>query len=245
MEILGIDIGGSGIKGAIVDTVTGQLISERHRIPTPKPSTPDAVAEVIQALVNYFQWKGAVGVAFPMVIKNGQALFKSNIDHSWEGVQVDALFQDKCNLPFTVINDADAAGTAEMRFGAGKGKMGLVLTITVGTGLGSGAFFNGQLIPNFELGHLLHTNGKIVEFFASDAVRKREGLSYEAWGKRFDVFLHHLNRLLSPNLIIIGGGTSKKMHKFEHVLTIDVPYVAAKNLNNAGIIGAAVYASEQ
>ena len=245
MKILGIDIGGSGIKAAIVDTETGQLTTERYRIPTPTPSKPPLVALVIRRILAHFQWKGPVGVAFPMVIANGRASFKSNIDHDWDGVQVDELFSNLCGTSFTVINDADAAGLAEMKFGAGKGKNGLVLMITVGTGLGSGAFFNGQLIPNFELGHIYHTNGQIIESFAADSVRKREGLSYEEWGKRFDVFLNHIERIFSPNLVIIGGGTSKKMHKFQHLLTTNLSYVAAQNLNNAGIIGAALYAAKQ
>ena len=247
MEVLGIDIGGSGIKGAIVDTVTGKLISDRHRIPTPKPSTPKAIAKVIREIKDHFDWQDDIGCTFPSVVVEGKAKFSSNLDPSWKGVQIDDLLSEHCNDErFCVVNDADAAGLAEMRFGVGcHHNAGLVLMITVGTGLGSGAFYDGQLLPNFELGRMYGHNGDLIEFYAADSARKKEDLSYEEWGKRFDFFLHHIKKILSPDLIIIGGGTSKKMHKFEHVLTVNLPYIPAKNLNNAGIIGAAMYAADQ
>jgi len=154
MEILGLDIGGSGIKAAPVNIETGELTAERFRVPTPKPTKPESVADAVLTLIEHFNWKGPIGCGFPTVVNNGRCMTKSNIHKSWVGVQVDQLLSEKTGLPVTVINDADAAGLAEMTFGAGKGKMGLVVTVTIGTGLGTGVFYNGQLIPNFELGRI-------------------------------------------------------------------------------------------
>lgn len=242
MELLGVDIGGSGIKAAIVDTTTGQLLSERERIPTPKPSKPKAVAKVINELINRLNWQGPVGVSFPTIIKNGKALHHSNMDKKWQGKQVDAFLKTHCNRDFYVLNDADAAAMAVMEFGAGKGKEGLVITITLGTGIGSGVFFNGQLISNVELGRIYGKKGDIMESFAADSARKREDLSYKEWGKRLNFFLEHVEQTFHPELIIIGGGISKKMDRFEKYITIDTPVIPAKLLNNAGIIGAALFA---
>ena len=242
MKILGLDIGGSGIKGAPVDIETGQLTAERFRIPTPIPTKPASVAEAVQALVDHFNWKGPIGCGFPTVVNNGKSMTKSNIHKSWVGVQVDQLFSEKTGLPVTVINDADAAGLAEMTFGAGKGKMGLVVTVTIGTGLGTGVFYNGVLIPNFELGRIYYKNGKLIEYFAADSARKKENLTYTEWGKRFNKFLKHTVRIISPDLFILGGGASKKLEKFENEITVDVPVIVAENKNEAGIIGAAVAA---
>jgi polyphosphate glucokinase len=242
MEILGIDIGGSGIKGAPVDIQTGELTQERFRVPTPKPSKPHSVADAVQILVDHFQWKGPIGCGFPTVVNNGMSVTKSNIHKSWVGVQVDELFEERTGLPVTVINDADAAGLAEMNFGAGVGKMGLVITVTIGTGLGTGVFYDGKLIPNFELGRVFYKNGEIIEYYAADSARKKENLSYKVWGKRFNKFLMHTNRILSPDLFIIGGGASKKLGKFETQITVDVPLLVAEKKNNAGIIGAAMAA---
>lgn len=244
MEILGIDVGGSGIKGAPVNITTGELLAERFRIPTPKPSTPDAVADAVKELVDYFDWKGPVGCGFPTVIHNGKSVARGNIHKSWVGVQVDKLFSDRVGLPVYVINDADAAGLAEMTYGAGVGKMGLVILVTIGTGLGTGVFFNGQLIPNFELGRIYYKNGKLIEYFASDAARKKEDLNYKEWGKRFNKFLKHVVRVFSPDLFILGGGASKKFEKFKRTINIDVPILIAENENDAGIIGAAVAAEK-
>lgn len=244
MEILGIDIGGSGIKGAIVDTVEGKLISERHRIETPQPATPEAVAKVVKELKDHFQWNKEIGCAFPTVVIKGKAKYSSNLDPSWKGVQIDKLFSKYCdNGSFTIINDADAAGIAEMKYGSGKDKRGLVIVITVGTGLGSGVFFNGQLIPNFELGRIFGKDGNPIEQYAADSARKREDLKFKEWGKRFNFYLKHIIRLFSPDYIIIGGGVSKKIHKFEKHITIKTPFCVSEKLNNAGIIGAAVNAS--
>ncbi len=245
MELLGIDIGGSGIKGAIVDTEAGDLVSERHRIPTPQPSTPDALAQTVSELVKHFEWQGAVGCTFPAVMIDGECRTAGNISPLWIGTQVDTLFSEICGgLPFYIANDADLAGFAEMTLGAGRGKMGKVIMITIGTGLGSGMFQDGQLVPNIELGHIFHPNGEVIERYAADSVRKREDLSLKAWAKRFDFFLHHLVRIASPNYFIIGGGASKKFDKFKNVLTVDVPIEAAHFRNNAGIMGAAMYAQE-
>jgi len=244
MEILGIDIGGSGIKGAMVNIETGELLTERHRISTPKPSKPDEIAEAVKEMVKYFDWKGAVGCGFPTVIHHGKSVARGNIHKSWLGVQVDELFSSRTGLPFTVINDADAAGLAEMAFGAGRGKKGLVIMVTIGTGLGTGVFFNGQLIPNFELGRIYYKNGELIEYFASDAARQKEDLNYKTWGKRFNKFLKHVVRIFSPDLLILGGGASKKYDKFKGQITIDVPILIAENQNEAGIIGAAVAAGK-
>lgn len=242
MELLGIDIGGSGIKGAPVNIHTGELTAERHRIPTPQPSLPEAVAETVHELLKHFNWKGPVGCGFPTVVHKGRARTHSNLHDSWTGVQVDELFEKRCGLPFHVINDADAAGIAEMTFGAGSGKKGLVMIITIGTGLGSGVFYDGRLIPSFELGHLLYKDGRSIEKYASSAARKREGLSYEEWGHRFNEFLQYINRLFSPDLVILGGGTSKKIDQYIHTLTADIPIEVAHTRNEAGIIGAAMAA---
>ncbi|WP_109832555.1 polyphosphate--glucose phosphotransferase [Reichenbachiella versicolor] len=243
MTILGIDIGGSGIKGAIVDVENGQLITDRHRIPTPQPATPKAVAKTVKELVEHFKWKGTVGCSFPSVVKEGKCFTAGNIAQEWIGTQIDDLFSKTCGgIKFVVGNDADLAGVAEMRMGAGIGLNGKVMMVTIGTGLGSGLFFNGELIPNIELGHLFHTDGRPIEKYAADSAREREGLELEEWAKRFDFFLNHLNRVTAPDHIIIGGGISKKFDKFEKYLTADIPITVAKFRNQAGIIGAAMYA---
>ncbi len=240
MTILGIDIGGSGIKGALVNVQTGELISERHRIPTPQPATPKAVANTIKEIIIHFDWKGAVGCGFPTPLHHGKALSGGNLHKDWKNVQVDILFQNICSNNFSIINDADAAGLAEVHFGAGKNVKGTVIMITLGTGIGSGLFLNGKLIPNTEFGHVLYKNGQIFEKYASDGVRKKEGLSRKKWGKRLDEYFNHIKLILSPDLIIIGGGASKKSKKFIDQINVDVPIVPAKLQNEAGIIGAAM-----
>jgi polyphosphate glucokinase len=242
MEIFGIDVGGSGIKGAPVNIKTGELTADRHRIATPKPAKPEAIAKAVKKLLKHFDWTGPVGCGFPTVIVDGKSRTFSNIDPEWVGVQVDEVFHKKTGHDFKIINDADAAGIAEMTFGAGKGEKGLVMTITIGTGLGTGVFYDGVLVPNFELGRMLHTNGQPIEFFAADSARKKKDLSYKEWGSRFDVFLHHLVRIFSPDLFILGGGASKKLHKFQDMLTVEVPIKVAEKRNQAGIIGAALNA---
>ncbi|KYG85227.1 polyphosphate glucokinase [Roseivirga seohaensis] len=246
MQVLGIDIGGTGIKGAIVDTITGQMVSERYRLDTPQPSTPEALAKTVKKLIDHFEWKGNVGCAFPTVVIKGKAIYSSNLDDSWVGTQIDETFSKYCDgLKFTVINDADAAGIAEMRFGAGKGLDGLVITITIGTGLGSGVFYNGQLIPNFELGRIYGIDGNVIEHYAAGSAKTREDLSFKEYGKRFNFFLKHIERICSPDHIIIGGGLSKKIHKIEKHIKINTPYSVSAKLNNSGIVGAAMYAAEK
>ena len=245
MRQLGIDIGGSGIKGAIVDTQTGELLSDRHRIPTPQPSTPDAVAQTVRELVDFFEWNGAVGCSFPAVVNNGRCLTAANISKLWIGVHADRLFSTACDgLPFYIGNDADLAGLAEMRLGAGRDTSGKVIMITIGTGLGSGLFQDGMLVPNIELGHIFHTDGRSIEKYAADSARKREDLKLSEWAKRFDFFLNHLLRVCSPDYFIIGGGLSKKFDKFKDKLKVDIPIKVAQFRNNAGIIGAAMYAHD-
>ena len=243
MKVLGIDIGGSGIKGAIVDTETGELVTERHRIPTPRPATPKNIAKTIKAIVDHFEWKGKAGCGFPTPLSHGKCLSGSNLHESLEGVQIDELFKEATGIDFTVINDADAAALAEFKFGAGKGKDGLVAVITLGTGIGSGLFFNGNLIPNTELGHLSYKDAPF-EKYAADSIRKIEGLSYKKWGKRLNKYFKHVKLILSPDLVIIGGGASKKLDKFKNELTVDLNIIPAENKNEAGIIGAALAAEE-
>lgn len=245
MKILGIDIGGSGIKAAIVDTKTGELITERHRIATPKPATPDAVASVIKEMVDHFNWKKAVGCSFPTTIVNGKCIHSGNLSEKWLNVKVDKLFKKECKLPFYVSNDADLAGVAEVNLGAGKDKKGVIIVITIGTGIGSGLFYNGLLIPNLELGKMLHSDGKIIEFFTADSVRKKEELSLKQWALRFDTLLNYTRIVFSPSLIILGGGISKKYNEFKEYLETDVEVKVAEFRNNAGIIGAAMFASKE
>ncbi len=242
MEILGIDIGGSGIKGAIVDTNKGEIVSERLRIPTPKPATPEAISEVIKMLCNQHQWNGIVGVSFPTIVKNGKAMHYSNLDKSWQGTQVDQLFKSRVGTDFFVVNDADAAAMGVMEFGEGKNEKGLVMTITIGTGIGSGVFFNGELLSNFELGRLYGKKGDIMESFASDAARKRNDWEFKKWGKRLNFFLNHIEKSFNPDLIILGGGVSKKIDQFAKYIDIETPFRAAELKNNAGIVGAALFA---
>lgn len=240
MDVLGIDFGGSGIKGAIVNTTTGELKTERHRIVTPQPATPAAVADVISELIQYFNWKGKVGVGVPAVVKNGIVLTAANIDKKWIGTHADKLLSDKTGCEVRCVNDADAAGIAEVHFGAGAKEKGVVFLLTIGTGVGTVLFINKHLVPNLELGHL-EFKGKTVERYAADSTRKEKDLSWDEWGKRFNKALKYYEAMFNPNLFIVGGGVSKKMEKFEHQLTIETPLVPAEMQNNAGIIGAAVH----
>jgi len=245
MEILGIDVGGTGIKGALVDIETGKLTSEKFRIPTPKPATPEAVANTIQELVNHFNWKGLVGCGFPTPLQHGKCLTGGNLHEDWKNTQVDTLLKTKTGNDFSVVNDADAAGLAEINFGAGKNVKGTVIMITLGTGIGSGLFLDGKLLPNTEFGHVLYKNGEIFEKYASDSARKRDGLTRKEWGKRLNKYFKHINLLVSPDLIIVGGGASKKFEKFETKIDVDVKIVPAEAENEAGIIGAAMAAKFQ
>jgi polyphosphate glucokinase len=244
-EALGIDIGGSGIKGALVDTTSGELASERIRIPTPRPATPGSVAETVRQLVSEHDYSGPVGCCFPTIVVDGVAKSASNMGEEWRDLAVDEAFSAATDLPFTVINDADAAGMAEMRLGAGVGLDGLVITITVGTGIGSALFYRGQLIPNLELGHMAGKGGISIEKWTSDRARKEENLSWDEWGERFDRFLGRAARVCSPDHFILGGGVSKKYDKFRDVLTVTTPIHLARFRNDAGIIGAAMAAVDR
>ncbi|NJN65746.1 MAG: ROK family protein [Chloroflexaceae bacterium] len=241
MQVLGLDVGGSGIKGALVDTRMGTMITERHRIPTPQPATPAAVVETIAAITGHFGWCGPVGCGFPAVVKGGVVLTAANIDSGWVGLPGKRLLEEATGCPVWLLNDADAAGMAEMVFGAGQGQRGLVLVITLGTGIGTAVFSDGHLVPNIELGHI-ELHGKDAETYASDGVRKKKDLTWEQWAHRVDEYLHTVERLLWPDLMIIGGGVSKKHEKFLPLLTAKTPVVPAVLRNEAGIIGAALAA---
>jgi len=245
MKILGIDIGGTGIKGAVVNTKTGELLTERFRIPTPKPATPEAVAKVVKEMIAHFEWTKAVGCSFPTTIVNGKCIHSGNLSGEWLNVKVDKLFKKVCKLPFFVSNDADLAGLAEVSLGAAKKEKGVVIVITIGTGIGSGLFFNGKLIPNLEIGKMLHTNGEIIELHTADSARKRENLKLQEWAKRFDALLAYIKLVYSPNLVVLGGGISKRYDGFKDYLMADVNVKVAEFKNNAGIIGAAMYASRK
>ncbi|GAL66136.1 polyphosphate--glucose phosphotransferase [Jejuia pallidilutea] len=239
MEILGIDIGGTGMKGALVDTKTGKLTTERFRVPTPKSRKPEDMATVFKTIVAHFNYKGPVGCGFPTITQHGVCKSVGNLHPSWLNVNIKELFSKACGLPVTVINDADAAGFAVMNYGIGKGEKGLVVIITIGTGLGSGAFYNGKLIPNFELGQIPYKKHMKIEQWAAASVKKRKNLSYKKWAKRFNTFLKLVEIIICPDLIILGGGTSKKYGKFKKWIKINTPVKAAHLGNHAGIIGAA------
>ncbi len=242
MNVLGIDVGGSGIKGAIINTETGAFITERYRVDTPKPSTPALVADAISAISNNFQWKGLVGVGFPAVVRNGIVYTASNIDKSWIGTNASAIFEAKTGNKVYVLNDADAAGYAEFLYGHVAKTKGVVIVITIGTGLGTAIFTDGILVPNTEFGHL-QFKGVVAEQYASDATRKKLDLTWDEWGRRFNEYLKYLEFLFSPELFILGGGASKKLDKFIHNFTVYTPVTAAALENNAGIIGAACMAA--
>lgn len=240
-KVLGIDIGGSGIKGAPVNTRDGLMLDSRYRIPTPEPSTPKKIAEVIQEITKHFKWEGPVGCGFPAALQNGVVRTAANIDPAWVGTDANKLFSDRTGLPVTVVNDADAAGLAEMKFGAGHKQKGVVLLCTIGTGIGTVLFTGGRLVPNLEMGHI-EMKGNDAEKYVSDAVRKEEDLSWEQWAGRFNEYLRVMEFLLWPDLIILGGGASKKGDKYLKYLDLKVPVVPAQLLNNAGLIGAALAA---
>jgi polyphosphate glucokinase len=244
MKVLGIDIGGSGIKGAPVDTKKGELLAPRFRIPTPGGAKPKPVAKVVAKVTRHFDWEGPIGCGFPASVQRGVARTAANIHQSWIGTHVAELFREKCGCPVTVINDADAAGLAEMAFGAGKGYDGVVLIVTIGTGLGTSLFTDGVLLPNTELGHI-EIDCEDAELSASDAARKRDELSWKKWADRFDGYLTSLEKLIWPDLIILGGGASKHHDRFFKYLTVKAKVVPAATLNEAGIIGAALAVREK
>lgn len=238
-----MDIGGSGIKGAPVDLDRGDLAQERHKVLTPHPATPDDVAGCVAEVVGHFDWRGPVGLTFPGVVTDGLTRTAANVDKGWIDLDARALLGDKLGLPVTVLNDADAAGIAEMTFGAGRGRKGTVIMLTLGTGIGSALFVDGRLVPNTELGHL-ELNGHEAEKHASTKAKEDGDLSWSHWAHRVQKYLAHVEMLFSPELFIIGGGVSRKADKFlpliEHVRAEMVP---AELQNNAGIVGAAMAAA--
>jgi polyphosphate glucokinase len=244
MQVLGIDVGGSGIKGAPVDTNTGKLLAERMRIKTPKEAEPQPVAEVVAEIARSFNWKGTIGIGFPAPIKAGVAMMAANISEKWVGTNADELFTKTTGCDCTMINDADAAGLAEMKFGAGSGQPGTVIMITLGTGIGTAIFYRGNLLPNTEFGHL-DMQGMDAEHRASAVVREREELSWKKYAKRLNRYLAEMEKLFWPDLFIIGGGISKQSEKYIPLLTIETPVVPAQFFNEAGIVGAALAARKK
>ena len=241
MEILGIDIGGSGVKGAPVDVEKGILLAERQRISTPQPPIPDALGNVVAEVVKHFKWQGPIGCTFPGVIKAGVVYTAANIDEAWIGLNGQKLLEEKTGCRVVFLNDADAAGIAEMQFGVGKGRQGIVIMLTFGTGIGSAIFVDGRLVPNTEFGHM-EIRGKDAEHRAADRVRTEKELSWEKWAERVNEFLGRMELLFSPDLFIIGGGVSKKHDKFLPLLQTRAEIVPAQLLNEAGMIGAAIAA---
>ncbi|MFH8237565.1 polyphosphate--glucose phosphotransferase [Streptomyces sp. NPDC018321] len=247
MQIFGVDIGGSGIKGAPVDLDRGDLAQERCKVLTPHPATPDGVADGVRQVVEHFGWTGPVGLTFPGVVTDGATVrTAANVDKSWVDTDARALFGERLGgLDVTVVNDADAAGVAEMHFGAGRGREGTVVLLTFGTGIGSAVFTDGVLVPNSELGHL-ELDGHDAEKRASSKVKEDHDLSWEQWAHRVQKYLAHVEMLFSPRLFIIGGGVSRKSHKFlHHIEGIRAEIVPAELQNNAGIVGAAMRAAER
>nr|WP_322098246.1 ROK family protein [Nakamurella alba] len=239
----GIDIGGTGIKGGIVDLATGDLVGERFRIDTPQPATPDAVTDTAAEVANHFGWTGPIGVDFPGVVQNGVVHTAANVDKSWIGTSLVDTLSAKVPGQVTALNDADAAGLAEVRYGAGVGQNGLVIMVTFGTGIGIALISGGKLVPNAELGHI-ELNGHDAETKAAASARERDGLTWEHWTKRASKYLVALENLLWPDLFILGGGISKKPEKWVPGLKTRTPLVVAKLINNAGIVGSALAAHE-
>jgi polyphosphate glucokinase len=241
--VMGVDIGGTGIKGAPVDVEKGTLAGERFRLLTPSPANPTNVSDVVAQVIEHFDWKGPVGTTFPAVVKNGVTMTAANVNSKWVGTDAEKVLSERLGSPTIVLNDADAAGIAEMRFGAGRDRKGVVLMITLGTGIGCGMFHDGVLIPNTELGHI-EIDGKDAEAMAADSARERKGLSWKKYAERVEKYLRRLDALLWPDLIILGGGASKKADKLLPHIDVRPEVVAATLLNEAGIVGAAIAAAE-
>ncbi len=245
MAVLGIDIGGTGIKGALVDVESGELLSERRRLLTPEGGKPEDVAAVVKILAESFNYQGPIGCGFPSVVLHGVAMTAANISKEWIGTDVNSLLSKATGCPVYTLNDADAAGIAEMNFGVGRDvEKGVVLLLTLGTGIGSVLFSDRTLVPNLEFGHLL-IRGKDAEFRASDAARKKKRLSWKKYAKRLQEYLDEMEKLFWPDMIVIGGGLSKNFERFAPYLSVRAKIVPAQLLNQAGIVGAAVYASQQ
>ena len=235
----GVDIGGSGIKGGVVDMETGELVGERYKVLTPQPSTPEACAEVVREVIDHFDWTGPVGVTVPAVVTKGTVRSAANIDPGWIGTDADALFTSTLNRAVTVLNDADAAGLAEDRYGAGRDFDGVILLLTLGTGIGSALLHRGTLVPNTEFGHI-EVDGKEAEHRAASSVKERKEWSYERWAKEVSRVFQEYEKLLWPDLIIVGGGVSRKADKWVPQLDVQTPVIPAKLQNTAGIVGAAM-----
>lgn len=244
MKALGIDVGGSGVKGAIVDLQTGEFIGDRHRIATPEPATTKALTRTVARLVGQFEWKGPVGCGMPGPVKGGMLMTAVNLHPSWVGAKAEELYSRACGRPVRVVNDADAAGIAEMKFGAGKGKKGVTVVLTLGTGIGSAVFVDGRLVPNTEFGQM-EVRGKRGERRAAARVKKDKGLSWEEWAERLNEYLSSLETLLWPDLIILGGGVSRRAKKFMGLLSTRAKVVPAMLENRAGIVGAALFAGSR
>lgn len=244
-QLLGVDVGGTGIKAAIVDVKKGTLLTERFKFATPQPATPQAVLSTIQKLIRKLDWKkGPIGCGFPAVVTNGITKTASNIDKSWIDFQAEEYFRKELKLPFYLVNDADAAGIAEQRYGSASSYTGTVLLLTIGTGIGSALFVNGILVPNTEFGHLGYKSG-VVEDYVSNKARKANKLSYTKWGKELNEVLKYYLRVVCPEVIVLGGGLSKRFDLYSRYLNPGVPVITATHYNDAGVIGAAAYAVDR
>ena len=243
MEVLGIDIGGSGIKGAIVDTDLGEFATDRLRIDTPQPARPPAVAKVVADICAHFDCRAPLGCTFPAVVKNGVTMTAANVHEDWIGADAKAILEQETGNRVIVLNDGDAAGIAEMKFGAGRDRAGLVAIVTLGTGIGTSLFIDGHLIPNTELGHLI-IRGKDAEERASERARTLKAYSWKKWGRRVSEYLEYLEALITPDLFIIGGGVSKRYQEFFPYIACKTEIIPAQLRNRAGIVGAAVAAAE-
>ena len=247
-EILGIDVGATGIKGGLVDVVSGEMTTERYRLDTPQPATPKTVAGVVQRLVDHFGYQGPVGVGFPAIVRRGVAASAANIDKNWIGTDIEHTFGKKTGLPFFALNDADAAGIATMRFGTGKPyrEDGVVLMVTVGTGLGGALFVDGRLMPNLEVGQLYLRNKKVVvEKYVSNRVRKDTSMPWPEFGRKLNKVLSHVDEVLNPDLIVLGGGASKHFAEYGKFIHTHAEVIPARLGNTAGTVGAALYAAKR
>lgn len=242
MQVFGVDVGGSGVKGAPVDLETGALVAERLRIPTPQPSTPSAVASAIVEIVQAHGWSGPVGVTIPGVVRAGVIETAANIDNGWVGLDAASMLSDRLEMPATILNDADAAGLAEARYGAARGVDGVVILLTFGTGIGSAYLHNGRLIPNTELGHLIF-KGQKAEHYAAGRLVKRGELDIDWWATRVNELLAYIEELFWPDLFVVGGGISKRFESYSYQFTTQARIVPAVLRNQAGIVGAAFAAS--
>lgn len=241
---IGIDIGGTGIKGAIVDLDAGELVSDRVKHPTPEGGEPEAIIETVAQLVDELGTDGVahIGVCFPAIVRNGRTMSAANVSERWIGLDADTLFGEALGRDIHFVNDADAAGYAEAVSGAARDQQGLVIMTTLGTGIGSAFIYDGVLIPNTELGHL-ELGGDDAEHWAANSAREREGLSFAQWAERLTRYYRHVEFLFSPDLFIIGGGVSKQHDEFMHLIDVETPIVPAVLRNNAGIMGAAALAA--